>query len=362
MTELSSSEKGLKAAWCRRLLLACILGLCCLAVLGRAHLAYAYEKTMASIPVSIQVSGDSAGVYPEFEVKIVPDNAASAAALSETSFTAFGAADHAFMAAASAPAEYSYTVSETKGTAVRWTYDETVYKVVVQFWNTPTGKLEPHVFVSQIDADGKKVGMAEGCTFTNVCTTLPLAFSDPPITKRISGDAPSESDAFTFIFESIDGAPLPEGVKDGKVIATIAGEGSYEFGTTYYTAPGTYQYRCYEVNKGLAGYTYDTTIYTVTVEVTVTVDGLEAKHTIVDQDGKEASGFDFVNEYTAPKAPDVPETPKEPTAPAVQASVKPQTNPDTSDTNSIVAAAALAACGIALVGGSLALRRERKTK
>jgi len=65
----------------------------------------------------------------------------------------------------------------------------------------------------------------------------------------------------------------------------------------YYSA-GTYTYTCYEVNTGIAGYTYDTSVYTMKVVVTESDDRLIATRTIVRNDGTKASGFAFGNWYT----------------------------------------------------------------
>lgn len=339
--------KKLRTAHLRGLVvLTAVLGLC-FAAFGAVP-ALAYDKATAEIPVSVTVSGDSTSVYPDFTVNIAGENAASSAALDKTSFTVSGPGEGSFSVSASEPVEYTYRVTETAGTAKRWTFDDSVYEVIVQFWNDNTDTLQPHVFVNKIDQDGKKLGMVEACSFDNVCSTEALTLSDPPVSKHIAGDKPSEKETFTFVFESLDGAPLPENAQDGKVTATIDGEGTVELGNVTFTKPGTYRYRCYEVEGNAAGYSYDKTIFYVTYEVTENVDGLESTRTIADENGNAVDEVEFTNTY---------EKPAEPAKATVQA------NPDTSDTNHAAAIMqVLAALGICFIGVAVFMRFGKRNE
>lgn len=345
MIEHRFTKKLRKAHLCGLVVLAAVLGLC-FAAFGAVP-AFAYDKATAEIPVSVTVSEDSTSVYPDFTVNIAGEDAVSSAALDATSFTVNGAGEGSFSVSASEPVEYTYRVTETAGTAKRWTFDDSIYEVIVQFWNDNTDTLKPQVFVNKIDKDGKKLGMVEGCSFDNVCSTGALTLSDPPVSKRIAGDTPSEKETFTFAFESIDGAPLPENAQDGKVSVTIDGEGTAELGNVIFTKPGTYQYRCYEVTGDAAGYTYDKTVYIATYEVTETVDGLEGKRTITDENGNEVEEIVFTNTY---------EKPAEPSKATVQA------NPDTSDTNNGAAIQILVALGICFVGIAALMRFGKRNE
>lgn len=293
-------KEGLRRTCLRELVAVTAVLALFFAAFGSAEPAFAYEKATTAIPVEIKVSGDSTSVYPDFTVNVEGQDAASSAALDKTSFTVNGAGEGAFSVSASEPVEYTYTVTETTGTAKRWSFDDSVYQVVVQFWNDNSNTLTPHVFINKTDTDGKKTGTVEACTFDNTCTTVPLTISDPPVSKRISGDTPSAKQTFTFDFEPLDGAPLPEGAQNGKLSVTIEGEGTAELGQVSFTKPGTYEYRCYEEMGNAAGYTYDKTVYIVTYEVTETVDSLECTRTISKDGGDQAEGLEFSNSYKKP--------------------------------------------------------------
>lgn len=328
--------EGLRRTYLRGLaVVAAVLALCFTA-LGAAEPAFAYEKATTSIPIEVKVSGDTTSVYPDFTVSIVGQDAASSAALDKTSFTVNGAGEGSFSVSATEPVEYTYTVTEAAGTAKRWSFDDSVYQVVVQFWNDNSNTLVPHVFVEKLGADGKKAGMADSCTFDNVCSTEALTLSDPPVSKHISGDTPSAKQTFAFDFEALDGAPLPEGAQNGKVVVTIDGEGTAELGQVSFTKPGTYVYRCYEETGDAEGYTYDKTVYTVTYVVTETVDDLECARTITKDNGEQAEGLDFTNSYKKP--------------------VEVAKNPNTSDATPVGTMQVIAVLGVAAIAIALVAR------
>ena len=121
--------------------------------------------------------------------------------------------------------------------------------------------------------------------------------SDPPVEKVVNGN-PSTKETFTFQMKALtDGAPMPEGSKDGVKTVDIIGSGSYEFGEMYYDKPGQWKYEITEVKGSAKGYTYDTTVYTLIVSVKEVADGtqykLEKTEEIVGGNGK----IVFTNEY-----------------------------------------------------------------
>ena len=150
------------------------------------------------------------------------------------------------------------------------------------------------------------------------------------------GDAPSSKQTFTFDFEALDGAPLPEGAKNGKLVVTIDGEGTVELGQVSFTKPGAYVYRCYEETGDAEGYTYDQTVYTVTYEVTETVDGLDYTRTITKDNDEQAEGLDFTNAYKKP--------------------VEVAKNPNTSDATPVGTMQMIAALGVAAIAIALVAR------
>lgn len=93
---------------------------------------------------------------------------------------------------------------------------------------------------------------------------------------------------------------MPEGSSSGIKKVSYNGAGEYEFGTFELNAVGTYVYQMSEDNTGTAGYTYDTSTYTVTYEVKDEGGSLVATRTIT-KDGKTVEKTIFTNTYSEPK-------------------------------------------------------------
>ena len=101
--------------------------------------------------------------------------------------------------------------------------------------------------------------------------------------KTLSGRAWTAQDKFCFVLTGIDGAPMPEGVSDGKAILQMTqSEGTpdnaavpFHFGDITYTKPGIYVYNIVEARAGdgydvsiLPGMSVSQALYRVTVTVT----------------------------------------------------------------------------------------------
>lgn len=233
--------------------------------------------------------------------------------------------------------EYSYRVYQVtpQDSTGRASYDTAVYNLKVTFEH-PEGDMSKTDVVASI----RKAGDAEdvkydSCAFTNTYANLPAGVSDPPVTKRITGDSPAQKSTFTFVFEGVDGAPMPEGAVDGKIQATIDGEGTVEFGESHYTQAGTYVYRCYEVKDSVEGYTYDDTVYTVRVVVTEGVSGFNVQRSVEDANGNYSPDIVFTNDYKAPATP-----------------VTPSDLANTGDTTNLVVVALIACAGVVLAFGA----------
>ena len=243
---------------------------------------------------------------------------------------------------------YKYRISQVapENTTGRGEYDGTVYYMTVTYEH-PNGEMDKtHVTAAVHKGTPKGTKVAE-CNFENKYADLPAGEIDPPVTKKIAGDKPVKKSTFDFVLESIDGAPLPEGAKDGKFTTSIEGEGTIEFGKIDYTKAGTYEYRCYEIDKGEDGYTYDKTVYTMRVVVTEAVDGFKVEQAIVEKNGKEHDSLTFENTY---KEPAKPATVKKGGSGVVK----------TGDTNNAGAVVALGVIGAVVVAGAVVMRRDNK--
>ena len=95
---------------------------------------------------------------------------------------------------------------------------------------------------------------------------VPIEFELPVVQKEIIGDnAPDET--FTFLLEGADGAPMPEDAVDSKLQIKITGRGEAKLGIVNFGKEGTYIYTITEQKGGKAGWSYDSTVYTLVVTV-----------------------------------------------------------------------------------------------
>ncbi|MGL6197580.1 MAG: Spy0128 family protein [Lachnospiraceae bacterium] len=195
----------------------------------------------------------------------------------------------------STPGSYSYELRQTVlAEQTGYTYDMQVYTINVNVTYVG-GELQTNVVVEK--DNGYKVSVIE---FNN--SYQPLASNlmvDPPVKKTVTG-TPSADGTFTFKLEAENKSnPMPSDSEDGVKLMTIVGEGEDDFGTWSYSEEGTYHYTVKEVNNGEDGYTYDTTVYTIT-DIVTDVDGqLVVARTITNDSNETMDSYDFVNIYTS---------------------------------------------------------------
>jgi pilin isopeptide linkage protein len=192
---------------------------------------------------------------------------------------------------------------------------------------------------------------ADGYTIKNHHKATPDPVTiDPPVQKIVKGN-PATPETFTFQMKAItDGAPMPEGSEGGVKTIQITGTGSDEFGVVTYTEAGEWVYEITEVDGGVKNYTYDTTVYTLTVSVEEVADGSQAKlvktETITGGDS-----ITFTNVYEEQTTPPDKKTPPK------KKIVIPQTGDDT-PTGAMAALTVFGAA--ALTAGTVLQRRKRK--
>lgn len=197
--------------------------------------------------------------------------------------------------------EYFYTVRELPGGNERIEYDDTIYDItlIVKWQNdVPFTDLEWTMYYYK--RGNEEEGKSDSLRFENRYTPDPVVV-DPPVEKKISGDRPAHASSFSFNMEADNvNFPMPEGSEDGKKSVTIQGEGAVDFGNITYTQAGVYTYKIHERQESLKGYTFDKTIYTMTVTVTDNKGTLEAERVINVLDGKKADKAVFTNQYKSP--------------------------------------------------------------
>ena len=139
-------------------------------------------------------------------------------------------------------------------------------------------------------------------TFTNTYSVTPEE-STPTgdgveggvtITKTIDGRDLKEGE-FTFQMADVEGNVVSEGTNDAA--------GNVELGGITFEKPGTYSYTIREVNNGLGGVTYDTSVYNATAEVTDDQDGtLSVAWEVKAAGGEALDAVTFANSYKAAPA------------------------------------------------------------
>ena len=124
---------------------------------------------------------------------------------------------------------------------------------------------------------------------------------DPPVRKLITdqyGNSITSDEKFEFVMTPSADAPMPEGTAAGTPKTATAGAGGVEFGEiSYTTVGGPYVYTFTEKAGSSSRWTYDNSVYTMTVKVIRNADDeLEAQKTIT-KDGAEVSTVEFKNSY-----------------------------------------------------------------
>ena len=209
------------------------------------------------------------------------------------------------------PGSYDYTIRQLPGSHPRATgYDGGVYELTVQALRVSDDALRITA-VMNLRGSQAKVGEA---AFTNVYTVVepePAVVVDPPVRKRVTGDAPPTGASFRFRLAAVSNTagltaaqmPMPAGAVNGELTMAVPVNSQREFGEMRFVQPGTYVYRITEDNDGQANFTYDRSAYTLTSEVTEVNHALLVLRTIA-KDGVAQPGdlaaFDFTNTYAAP--------------------------------------------------------------
>ena len=84
-----------------------------------------------------------------------------------------------------------------------------------------------------------------------------------PATVQVSGDRIPSGEVYEVVMEAITkDAPVAENMTQ-----KVLNSGTVSFGQIHYTIPGDYQYEIYQKSGSTDRFTYDKTVYTVTVRV-----------------------------------------------------------------------------------------------
>ena len=166
------------------------------------------------------------------------------------------------------PGTYVYTVSERDVTVPGVTKDGTVTTITYTVKDVGhAGRLKV-VDKTITRSDGKT---ADGIRFDNTYNPKGVGCTLGGVKTIINADTATnripQDGEFTFALTSHDGAPMPEGSKDGVKTVTNTGTG-FTFGRMDYDKPGTYVYTVTEQAGRDPTIGYSTQAYDVTVTVT----------------------------------------------------------------------------------------------
>ena len=178
---------------------------------------------------------------------------------------------------------YTFLISEEGGDENGYTYDDTQWRLTVTVADV-NSQLVVQDYTYQ--KDGAAVPSEEEsdiAVFTNGYEVQPTE-AVLGVVKQVSGDVPKDRDAtFTFGLSRKEGSPegaeLPQNTE-----ITITGSGENEFDAIKFNRADTYQFEIREINDGVPGYSYDGTVWTVTVKVIDVDSRLEVENITYDKD------------------------------------------------------------------------------
>ena len=119
-----------------------------------------------------------------------------------------------------------------------------------------------------------------------------------PATVQVSGDRIPSGEVYEVVMEAItQDAPVAENMTQ-KVLNSV----TVSFGQIHYTVPGDYQYKIYQKSGSTDRFTYDKTVYTVTVRVQNDAEGGLTAELWAVKEGTtmKNDAVQFQNHYDAP--------------------------------------------------------------
>ena len=158
------------------------------------------------------------------------------------------------------PGTYKFLISEVDGGITGVTYDDSIKEITI---------------VATDDSENAKIKVQINGEDTNETSVEFVNEYQPSETDLVNVTAkktvtPSHGNSYTlvggefsFVIDAADGVPMPE-----NTTSKNDANGDVNFGTISFAERGTYVYTIREEQATLGGFTYDSEIYTMTVEVT----------------------------------------------------------------------------------------------
>lgn len=126
---------------------------------------------------------------------------------------------------------------------------------------------------------------------------------------QAQGNVPAKPETYTLVLTGDEGAPMPEGSRDGQYTMQVEGSGVADFPAIAYESVGVYHYVITQKPGTNSSCTYDDTRYEITVTVTnqKSEPGLEVTIAIRNSQTQEkVEQVVFRNDYAYP--PEIPQT------------------------------------------------------
>ena len=212
-----------------------------------------------------------------FSLALASANPAGGAVLpANTTVSVIGAGTASFDAITfRAAGTYSFTITEVKGNAQGYTYDDSVWTLTVKT------KLDNGQLVLDGTPEYKQDGLlgasnTTGAVFENEFHNF-VEFT-PAVYKSFAANSDPRPSAVTFSFtlkpnDNYSGVEMPGLTGIFGSTATVTGQGKGYFDAIKFTQAGTYLFTITEVNGRASGYTYDTSKWTLSVTITEDVNG-----------------------------------------------------------------------------------------
>lgn len=277
---------------------------------------YADTICKVNIPVRYVVT-DGASVESIFTLKALGDSPmpeGSSGGEKKVTMSQRGSFDFGEIAFTKA-GEYEYKVSKVTMNQPGLTSDDTVYDI--RFLVREDG-----TYTSVIQREGHGEKLEEIIYSDTVIKHTPKAcYDDPPVLKIVEGKEDSQEE-FTFRFRKVSSTtgylPMPDGITEDYMDATVKAGEEKEFGIVEFTEAGEYNYEILEIDTKIQGYTYDKRAYQVNYTVTEKDGELQCIRTVRSGDRTmKMAVFEFVNVYNDPSLPPSGD-PEKPVPPIVE--------------------------------------------
>lgn len=254
------------------------------------------EPTEHTLEIEKTISGNTPKVEEEFTFELKTENEEGLKLPNNTQITIKGSGRSSFDKITFLKAgTYTFTIKELIGDNSNYKYDLSTYIIQIVVVEKD-GKLS--IESVNITRDGEET---EKIIFENVYISTTL---ETEIEKQVEGNPPSDSEFnFELNAEEQEGLVLPD-----ETTVSITGSGTATFGEVTFTEAGTYTFTVQELLGEDKQYTYDSSLWTITVEVEKNEKGaLKIKSVIYNKNDEIKDNIVFKNTYnpTIPSVPDL---------------------------------------------------------